>query len=859
VYPNGFLSLGQPSTSTSPTQFPSNSENDIIAPFWTAWDDPMNGVIYYRQVTSGSFLQQVTSDINQYFPQLSFTATWAFIATWNWTEPYNDYSNIVKYLDTNFQVVLVTDGNLSFTVMNYGTLSPEITQVGYETVESKNYFSVPGSFQSNITNLSFTSNVNTAGRWVFRTDYCVNNCLSLGNFYPFGPENGDTVNPSADDGNSVVLLDENFVFFGKDYDQFYVNNNGFLTFNRPWNGTYYSLFQSGVDIIAPLWSYINFNTSVVSYRQVTNGSDLERATSDINQYFPELDFTATWVSVVTWGNMTYKNISTRTSFQLVLISDGNLTFMLLNYHRIPSLILNAQAGFATADSMVYFNLIKYRPLTDLSFNTNVNVTGRWAFQTSIDYAKGRPFYPFGTQNGDTLQYFSNSYGLPYYRIFQTSTNISFPFFGSTDSQINVFPNGILTLGPSSSYWGPMQFPSYSTSNIIAPFWMYLDYTQTGVLSYRQVTNGSDLQRATSDIKQYFPQLNFTATWAFVVTWNWMVYGPPTASGTTFQAVLVSNGDLSFVMMNYGNLAPTTYNVQAGYDSFYSTNYFSLPGSFQSNITDLSFTSNVNTAGRWVFRTDYCVYDCLFQENFYPFGTNNGDTVNSGVVNESSPVLLDEVFRFYTTEYSQLYVNNNGFLTFGRPWNGTYYSLFQSDIDIIAPLWNPWDSAEGGTVSYRQVTSGSDLERATSDINQYFPELDFTATWVFIVTWGNMTYSTLATETTFQLLLISDGSMSFVLFNYGRISSLISYAQAGFNTADSAHYQSLSSSSVSDLTFKSNVGVSGRWVLQAFTNCPRAHKLFVKVKLTSVGVQLNPQEQQMIINSFLSRVPHGNTC
>jgi len=69
--------------SYSPYQFPAYGGKDIIAPFWTDIDNRWNGVISYQQYTSGSVLTQATQDINQYFPDLSFSASWVFVATWD--------------------------------------------------------------------------------------------------------------------------------------------------------------------------------------------------------------------------------------------------------------------------------------------------------------------------------------------------------------------------------------------------------------------------------------------------------------------------------------------------------------------------------------------------------------------------------------------------------------------------------------------------------------------------------------------------------------------------------------------------------------------------------------------------------
>uniref|UniRef100_W5ME61 NIDO domain-containing protein n=1 Tax=Lepisosteus oculatus TaxID=7918 RepID=W5ME61_LEPOC len=178
---NGFITFDTPMSTYVPYRFPARSGIDIIAGFWTDIDDRNNGIISYRQVTSGSVLQQATSDINQYFPLIQFTARWVFMATWDRVAYYPNSGT-----ETTFQVVLISDGTYSFVLLNYGIIAATnkvieycpgmivflfpLLQAGYDTRTSDHHFVIPGSFQSNITNLMYTSNVNVPGRWAFRTD-----------------------------------------------------------------------------------------------------------------------------------------------------------------------------------------------------------------------------------------------------------------------------------------------------------------------------------------------------------------------------------------------------------------------------------------------------------------------------------------------------------------------------------------------------------------------------------------------------------------------------------------------------------------------------------------------------------------
>lgn len=92
---NGYLTFDWPWYSYIPYQFPGYGGEDVIAPFWTDIDNRGNGVISYRQYTSGSVLTEATQDINQYFPDLSFSATCVFVATWD-RVAYYPYSGTVR-------------------------------------------------------------------------------------------------------------------------------------------------------------------------------------------------------------------------------------------------------------------------------------------------------------------------------------------------------------------------------------------------------------------------------------------------------------------------------------------------------------------------------------------------------------------------------------------------------------------------------------------------------------------------------------------------------------------------------------------------------------------------------------------
>ncbi|XP_001341823.7 sushi, nidogen and EGF-like domain-containing protein 1 [Danio rerio] len=208
-----------------------------------------------------------------------------------------------------------------------------------------------------------------------------------GSFYSFGSAAGDLLNPAADDGSSSVIpLLSPFQYFGLTYQQIYVNNNGFLTFNQASSQFAPNSFPANgsQDVIAGLWTNIdNSARGVVSYNQYTSGSVLASATQDINNYFPNLTFTASWVFVATWDKVAYFNSNTETSFQVVLISGSGYSFILMNYGDVAATGYPVQAGYDTAYSTDYFVISgsdSGSSISDLKTFSNVNVPGRYVFR-----------------------------------------------------------------------------------------------------------------------------------------------------------------------------------------------------------------------------------------------------------------------------------------------------------------------------------------------------------------------------------------------------------------------------------------------------------------------------------------------
>lgn len=191
----------------------------------------------------------------------------------------------------------------------------------------------------------------------------------------------------------------------------------------------------------------------------------------------------------------------------------------------------------------------------------------------------------------------------------------FVYFGKSYEQIFVNNNGRLTFDGAMNDFTSFRIPLNGSRDFIAVLWTDLDASSGGQVTYNQYTNGRVLQQATQDIKVYFRGLaDFKAEFVFVATWTDVPYIFVPSSGSTFQAVLISGGQYSFLLLIYGNISPNPFAAQAGYDTVNSIQFFSLPGTFSDTGSGPSSTfsqgSNVGVVGRWAFRVDHGSTVCL---------------------------------------------------------------------------------------------------------------------------------------------------------------------------------------------------------------------------------------------------------
>ena len=159
VNTNGVLSFGEQFSATFPNgrNFSSIPSLPIIAPFWDDVNINNGGTIYYRQESDPSVAEQIQQEISSQYPEAElFRPSLVFVATWDRVQPFTTF---YRGLENTFQVVVVSDGTLTFVRFNYGDIQwgGSTTLIGVSAGDQFNFITHPSSLSSSVTLLDNTT------------------------------------------------------------------------------------------------------------------------------------------------------------------------------------------------------------------------------------------------------------------------------------------------------------------------------------------------------------------------------------------------------------------------------------------------------------------------------------------------------------------------------------------------------------------------------------------------------------------------------------------------------------------------------------------------------------------------------
>ncbi|KAL1423396.1 hypothetical protein MTO96_021153 [Rhipicephalus appendiculatus] len=231
----------------------------------------------------------------------------------------------------------------------------------------------------------------------------------------------------------------------------------------------------------------------------------------------------------------------------------------------------------------------------------------------------------------------------------------------------------------------------------------------------------------------------------------------------------------------------------------------------------------------------CSVNCLSEADLYPYGVNQDQSLPRENDISSAEVQLNTPITFYGTEYSTLYVNDNGIVSFLTEVPSFFSAPFPLTYPIMAPLYSDVDTRGVGRVFYRETQEPSLLARFEQTVGANFAAgSTFRARSLFVATWEGVGYYERKSDrrNTFQLVVGSDTGRAYAMLLYPRggvqwvqaepKSPALpdAKAQAGFMAGDGRRFTALRGSGtdhVVNLDKMSNTAVPGQWLYQISGN------------------------------------------
>ncbi|KAL7869988.1 hypothetical protein AOLI_G00139760 [Acnodon oligacanthus] len=188
--------------------------------------------------------------------------------------------------------------------------------------------------------------------------------------------------------------------------------------------------------------------------------------------------------------------------------------------------------------------------------------------------------------------------------------------------------------------------------------------------------------------------------------------------------------------------------------------------------------------------------------------------------DSIEIQLGRPFVYFGTSYSKLYLARNGFLAFSQPRPDAKPDPHIAE-DIIALLWTDIVADNEDSISY--VESTENLQVQSRLMNSLLPGLNYSASWIFGVSYNKIHFPHNAADMEMEIVLLSnDDNESYILMNYIEISPTDQAWLAGYSTKNNRNFVKIPVQDISELASKRNGQHKGIWTFKvqrtAYDDC-----------------------------------------
>ncbi|KAI1731628.1 nidogen-like domain-containing protein [Ditylenchus destructor] len=210
------------------------------------------------------------------------------------------------------------------------------------------------------------------------------------------------------------------------------------------------------------------------------------------------------------------------------------------------------------------------------------------------------FFGYGPEHGDhevTLKHPANSSNA------ETLASVMefcapFAMFGLSFNRITLGDDGSLFASDTSTNGSHVRIWAFSGR---------VNLRKGGNLYFRKSTSSADLEKARQELNSAFTAYqDLNLKWAVIVSWIQIFpYGSFHDSTNTFQAIITTDGNLSFVTLNYNEILWSKkfwrLDASAGFEA--PNGKYMISGSGSPEIATIGKRSNAGVPGKWIFRVD----------------------------------------------------------------------------------------------------------------------------------------------------------------------------------------------------------------------------------------------------------------
>ena len=207
--------------------------------------------------------------------------------------------------------------------------------------------------------------------------------LATGAFLSFGTGAGDVFLPAGDDESYELSLGFSLTYFTQNFSTVQVDINGYLAFGAaalPGGSTPISTTSIGDLISAYNNDLMTSNCGNITTRSINDsltlnsiGAEINSLLAPITTFTPKNAFVATWFQVCAYN----QSIIGTVTFQILISTDGQRTFLTLNYGNLDYGAFDYGIFYQYLDSNSNFVGNSLPPSPRLS--SNVNVNGKWIY------------------------------------------------------------------------------------------------------------------------------------------------------------------------------------------------------------------------------------------------------------------------------------------------------------------------------------------------------------------------------------------------------------------------------------------------------------------------------------------------